>query len=321
MKNQELNLLYIFDAIMTEGSVTRAANRLAMTQPAVSNAVARMRDIWKDPLFIKSGRQIEPTAFALSLWDQVREPMHYLANAVNGSDFNPAESRRKFRVALSDSGVDMFWLPLIQHLADVAPMVDLYAAPFSLHGTIDQLREAQVDLAVGPLTHHDRSLHSTLLYETRYILAMGKHHPLAQKGQVTLEEFLAARHLLVTTSGHATGVVDQVLHRHGLRRRVAVTVNHFSAAPKLLINTDLIAVVPQFVAGGTKYRSELWLSEPPVEVEPTPVYVIWHSRHDRDPGLVWMREQLETIASRQLRECTHCACTDMEEGKELATLM
>ncbi len=319
MKNQELNLLYIFDAIMTEGSVTRAANRLAMTQPAVSNAVARMRDVWKDPLFIKSGRQIEPTAFALSLWDQVKEPMYYLANAVNSSDFDPAESRRKFRIALSDSGVDMFWLPLIQHLAEVAPMVDLYAAPFTMLGAVDQLREAQVDLAVGPMTHHDRSLHSTVLFETRYILAMGKHHPLAQKGEVTLEEFLAARHLLVTTSGNTAGFVDQALQRQGLRRRVAVTVNHFSAAPKLLINTDLIAVVPQFVAGGTQYRSDLWLTEPPVEVEPSPVYLIWHARHDRDPGLTWMREQLEVIANRQLQKC--CACIQSNVTEELATLM
>ena len=93
MKSQELTLLYVFDAIMTEASVSRAANRLGMTQPAVSNAISRMRDVWQDPIFIKKGRQIEPTAFALGLWEQVREPVNLLSEAVGSSAFEPARSR------------------------------------------------------------------------------------------------------------------------------------------------------------------------------------------------------------------------------------
>lgn len=320
MKNQELNLLFVFDAIMTEGSVTRAADRLAMTQPAVSNAVARMRDIWKDPLFVKKGRQIEPTSFAMSLWEQVRGPMHDLANAVDASAFDPAQSRRKFRIALGDAMVDLFWLPLVCAVSRTAPQVDIYSVPFTLEGAINELREAHVDLAMGPMDHHDRSLRSIWLFESRYVLAMRKDHPLAGK-PVSLEDFLAARQLLVTTSGDTTGYMDRALQQQGLKRRVAVTVNHFSAVPKLLTHSDLIAVVPHVVAGGTQFRAELWLSDPPIEVDPTPIYLIWHTRHDRDPALIWMRQLVEQTVREQWNKCTHCIEQAPLNGEDLATLM
>lgn len=320
MKNQELTLLYVFDAIMTEGSVTRAADRLAMTQPAVSNAVARMRDVWKDPLFVKKGRQIEPTSFALNLWEQVRGPMHHLSTAVDASHFDPTDSRRKFRICLGDALVDLFWLPLMTRVGKTAPGVDLYSMPFTLDGAINQLREAHVDLAMGPMDHHDRSLRSVWLFESGYTLAMRKDHPLAGR-PVSLDDFLAARQLLVTTSGNTFGFVDHALQRQGLSRRVAVTVNHFSAVPKLLTNSDLIAVVPRIVAGGTQFRSELWLTEPPLEVESKPIYLIWHTRHDNDPGLTWMRQLVEETVKFQWNKCTHCAKEGLREEEDLETLM
>ncbi|TND06339.1 MAG: nahR [Gammaproteobacteria bacterium] len=285
MKSQELTLLYVFDAIMTEVSVTRAADRLGMTQPAVSNAIARMRDFWQDPLFVKKGRQIEPTAFALSLWEQVHDPMHRLSAAVESSVFEPAESRRKFRVALTDLSVDMYWLPLMSKVARLAPMVDLYAVPFTQAGAVNQLRDASIDLALGPRGQPDRSLRSSFLFEGHFKLVMRKDHPLAGK-PVSMPDFLAARHLLVSRSGEARGHVDRALQREGLRRRVAVTVNHFAAVPGLLTHSDLIAMVPRRLADSSPFHSELWVTDSPVAIDPTPVYLMWHARLDRDPGLI-----------------------------------
>lgn len=306
MNPQELTLLHLFDAIMTEGSITRAADRLAMTQPAVSNAVARMRERWQDPLFVKKGRSIEPTSFALNLWEQVRAPMHDLASALDASHFEPATSRRQFRIALGDAMLDLCWLPLVKQLALQAPNVDLYSLPFTLKGAITQLREANVDLAIGPLDYHDRSLRSVPLFESHYRLAMRADHALAQRA-ITLDEFVAARHLRVTTSGDASGTVDRALEQLGFARRVAVTVNHFSAVPKLLLQTDLIAVLPQIVAGATEFASQLWLTAPPFDVPPTPIYLIWHTRHDRDPGLLWLRKLIEQIVAQQCDLCGNCA--------------
>lgn len=143
MKSQELTLLQVFDAIMTEGSVTRAGQRLAMSQPAVSNAIARMRDIWKDPVFVKKGRQIEPTAFAQSLWAQVRDPMQQLSSALESRGFDPAQSHRQFRIAIADLSVDLYWLPFSCQVAALAPDVDLYAVTYTRMGVIEQLRECR----------------------------------------------------------------------------------------------------------------------------------------------------------------------------------
>ncbi|MDP1930801.1 MAG: LysR family transcriptional regulator [Gammaproteobacteria bacterium] len=294
MRSQELTLLHVFNAIMIEGSVTRAADLLGMTQPAVSNAIARMRDHWQDPLFIKHGRQIQPTAFASSLWEQVRDPIQQLSASVESSVFVPAESRRKFRIAMTDLSVDLFWLPLMTEVARLAPLVDLYAVPFTQIGAVDLLREARIDLALGPQGEQDRSLRSSFLYESAFKLVMRRDHPLAGRA-VSMEDFLAARHLLVSRTGEAQGNVDRALQREGLKRRVATTVNHFSVVPKLLTGTDMIAVVPHRIAESPQFNSELWVTDSPICVEPRDIYLIWHARLDRDPGLAWLRKLLETV--------------------------
>lgn len=130
MKTQELQLLYVLDAIMTERSVTRAADRLAMTQPAVSNAISRMRQIWNDPLFVRKGRNIEPTSYTLSLWDLVSDPMFALINAVSATQFDPGTSKRRFRIAVTDMFVELVWPQLIELLEREAPGVDVHAVPF-----------------------------------------------------------------------------------------------------------------------------------------------------------------------------------------------
>jgi DNA-binding transcriptional LysR family regulator len=306
MKSQELTLLQVFDAIMTEGSVTRAGQRLAMSQPAVSNAIARMRDIWKDPVFVKKGRQIEPTAFAQSLWAQVRDPMQQLSSALESRGFDPAQSHRQFRIAIADLSVDLYWLPFSCQVAALAPDVDLYAVPYTRMGVIEQLREARIDIGLGPLSQHDRSLRSIPLYQNTYKLVMRKDHPLAGKA-ITMDDFLAAKHLLVSQSGDPRGNVDQALQRLEKRRRVAMTVNHFSAVPKLLLNSDLIAVVPQMVAGGPQFGSDLWITDPPLDIEASPVYLVWHTRLDRDLGLIWLRNLLEKVVQEEWAKCSHCA--------------
>jgi DNA-binding transcriptional LysR family regulator len=294
MKTQELQLLYIFDAIMTERSVTRAADRLAMTQPAVSNAISRMRQIWNDPLFVRKGRNIEPTSYALSLWDQVNGHMFALTNAVSATQFDPGTSKRKFRIAATDMIVELIWRQLIELLEREAPGVDVHAVPYTPEGTHDDLREAHVDLAVGMLNQHDHSLRSKWLFEGGYVLAMRADHPLAGR-PITLDEFLNARHLLVTMSGDAHGFVDSYLVQKGQSRRIAATVNHFSIVPQVLRESNLIVAVPELISQDCGFVNGLWMGELPFNVDPTSLYLIWHARHDRDPGIVWLREHVEEL--------------------------
>ncbi|MBU2955946.1 LysR family transcriptional regulator [Marinobacter sp. F3R08] len=298
MKNQELNLLHVFSTIMTEGSITRAADRLGMTQPAVSNVVSRMRTSWKDPIFVKRGRQVEPTSYAQSLWDQIRNPLHELSNAVNSTRFSPGESRRTFRVAVTDLMLEMIWQPLVCELQHSAPGIDLHAVPFSPATAANQLRDASVDFVIGFFEQHDHSLRSHWLFDTGYVLAMRSGHALSGQ-EVDLDSFLDAQHLLATMSGEAHGVVDDTLQSRGLERRVAVTVNHFSAVPNLLRKSDLIATIPEVITGDCEFCSGLSINDLPIDVEPTSLYLAWHTRHDRDPGIIWIRNLMERVA----KEC------------------
>lgn len=313
MKNQEMHLLYVFDAIMTERSVTLAAERLAMTQPAVSNAVARMRQAWNDPLFVRKGRQIEPTSYAFSLWDRIRSPIHELSTAVDSMYFEPAQARRAYRIAVTDVIVDMIWRDLAEILERVAPEVDLHAVPFTPDGTYEDLREANVDLAIGLITQHDQSLRSVWLFQGRYQLAMRSDHDLAGK-PVNLGEFIDARHLLVSLSGEAHGAVDSYLDQRGLNRRIAVTVNDFVGVPKLLQRTNLICTIPDILGGYEEFNNGLWVSPLPFELDPVNFYLIWHARHDRDLGIVWIRELIETLLKE--RHSSIVASCDSSEVAE-----
>lgn len=301
MKTQELQLIYIFDAIMTERSVTRAAERLSMTQPAVSNAVSRMRDIWKDPLFVRNGRNIEPTSYALSLWDQVTDPISTLSSAVSATKFDPNTSRRRFRVAVTDVIVEMLWSPLIELLEREAPGVDLHAVPYSRDRTHDDLREAHIDLAVGGLIQHDHSVRSSWLLETGYVLAMRSEHPLAGR-PITMEEYLNARHLLVTLSGDAHGSIDRYLDQKAQSRRIVATVNHFSMVGQMLRETNLIAAVPELAIQNGDFGTGLWLGNLPLKVDQTSLYLVWHGRHDRDPGVIWIRDHIERLLRERWQE-------------------
>ncbi|WP_308318748.1 LysR substrate-binding domain-containing protein [Marinobacter liaoningensis] len=156
------------------------------------------------------------------------------------------------------------------------------------------LREANVDLVIGVLAEPDHSLRSVWLFDTGYVLAMREDHPLGLT-DIDLDEFLAARHLLATMSGDAHGVVDSALSKQGLERRVVATVNHFSAVPDLLRKSDLVAAIPEVITGDCDFCSGLVTRDLPIDVDPTSLYLAWHARHDRDPGVIWLRDKVKQI--------------------------
>jgi len=292
MRPQELNLLVIFDTIMTEKSITRAAERLSMTQPAVSNAVARMRANWKDDLFVKDGRNIQPTTYAKNLWDQIRGPLHDINKAVEPGTFDPKTAKRTFRVAVADIVVDTVWLDMRQLFEKEAPGINLHAVPYTIVNTEKILEDADVDLVVSATLPMPGRILSTHLFDSYHLCVMRKDHPLA-KSNLSIEEFAAADHLLISLSGDSYGPTDQALQQLGLSRRVAFTVNHFASAAPLIMNSDLISILPcgaihKYVASG-----KLSVTKPPVEIPPTAVSMLWHKRQDQDAGLKWLRQHIE----------------------------
>ena len=296
MRPQDLNLLMVFDAIMTERSITRAADRLAMTQPAVSNAVSRMRVAWKDEVFVKQGRNIQPTLYAQNLWNQIKDPILHLSEAIDPQSFEPAKERRTFRVAVADIIAEMLMVPLRQLLEREAPNINIHLIPYTIVNAQQVLEDAEVDLVVGALATMPGEIRNDLLFQTFYVCAMRPGHPLAKR-DMSVEEFAAANHLLVSLSGDTTGFTDTALAQHGLSRRIACSVNQFSLVPSLLTTSDLIAVVPCGVVVDEVINGTLVATCPPLDMAPTSVSIMWHKRQDKDAGMQWIRQHIKAIVS------------------------
>ncbi|WJG08815.1 LysR family transcriptional regulator [Aliiglaciecola sp. LCG003] len=294
MRPQDLNLLMVFDAIMTEKSITRAADRLSMTQPAVSNSVSRMRTAWKDEVFVKDGRNIQPTIYAQNLWEKIKLPLSSLSDAVDPKVFDPATARRTFRIASADIVADTAWAHLRKIIEQEAPHINIHAIPYTIVNADKVLDDAEVDLVIGDASGTSSTFRSEFLFTPSFLCVMRLGHPLA-KQKLGLHEFANADHLLVSLSGDTTGVTDQVLMQHGLSRRVALTVNHFSSVAKLVQNSNLICVVPTAAVYEAILDEKIAATRPPIDIPPNQISMIWHKRQDRDEGLAWLRQHLKQI--------------------------
>ncbi|OMH25542.1 LysR family transcriptional regulator [Motiliproteus sp. MSK22-1] len=302
MSNVDLNLLVVFDAIMTEQSITNAANRIGMTQPAVSNAVARMRLVWKDPLFVKQGRGIRPTPYAENLWQHIRNPLLEIRQVTSESSFDPASSERVFRVGVPEHPVDMIWLPLRRVMETQAPNISIHSVP-THRNTEELLLDASIDLAVHYYEGHHKQIRSSWLFSNRLVCVVRTDHPLLHSldsnGILPLDQYLQADHLMVSLSGEAQGIVDNILAQQGLKRRIAMTINYFSLIPPILKDSNLVCVTPQSVVARAIRAKELVLVPLSFEIEPVPISLLWHSRQDRDPGNIWMRQLISQFANAE----------------------
>lgn len=268
--------------------MTKAADRLALTQSAVSNAVARMRLVWKDPLFIRDGRGIKPSSKAQAMWLEIQEPLAAIRLATATAQFEPATSSQKFRLAVSDYLSSALWPLLRQHIEQHAPNVSLYAVPYTSQSTHRQLSENEIDISFGALAHMGAEIRLQNVFSEGWVCAMRHDHPLA-KGPMTLKDFLAADHLLVSLSGNPIGAIDTALERIGARRKVAVTLNSFGGVPSLLLASNLVCVLPAGVIRTHALKQEIQTLALPFDIPPFHCQIAWHVRNDRDTGHRWMR--------------------------------
>lgn len=297
MRPQELSLLVVFNAIMREGSITQAAEHLSMTQPAVSNAVARMRVMWKDEVFIRHGRNIQPTMFSTNLWTKVRTPLRELSNAIDPVIFDPSTSTRTFHIGAADLLIELAWPDLRKVIEAQSPNVNIYAHPYMINNGSQMLADSEVDLTIGAFgMMASENFGTEFLYQTRLICIMRQGHPLQNK-KLTLEKFTQAEHLLVSLSGDTQGPTDRELAKQGLTRRVAMTVNHFSAVAQIIRSTDLITVIPAHAVMSDLSDGLLHACHPPIELEPVSIRGFWHKRQEADPGLIWLRKQVRLIVT------------------------
>lgn len=294
MRPHELKLLVIFDVIMTEKSITQAAERLSMTQPAVSNAVSRMRVLWQDKLFVPDGRRIQPTTYANNLWGKVRDSLHNINQAIEPEEFEASSAKRTFRVALPDIALDALWLDLRKLFEKQAPGLNLHAVPYTIACTKPILDAADVDLVIGQSNRSLENICTEHLFNTSYVCVMRKDHPLSQK-PLTVEEFSLAQHLLVSLSGDIASPTDQALQQLGLARRIAFTVNNFSSAVPIIKESDLIAILPTDLVHQHLACGALAIVHPPLDIPHSSISMLWHKRQSADKGLIWLRKHIKQI--------------------------
>lgn len=294
----DLNLLRIFDAVMAEHSVTRAANALHMTQPAVSNALNRLRYELDDPLFVKAPGGVSPTPRAQLIWPVIRDALMRISDVLHNNDFDPASSEVAFRIAMSDYVASQAVHPLFfaQHL--IAPGVRIHLRPFAQEAVAIELERGELEMAAGVYTSLTPSLRTLPLETLQYACALRKGHPLLGAASISMEQFLNARHLSVSLRG-AAAMIDRELAAFGYQRNTFLTVNQYALIPELLAKSDLISIVPAATILNSPYSDKLTIISPPFHFQPQTVNLIWHERSDQLQAHRWMRDEiLRAVNSR-----------------------
>ena len=305
----DLNLLRIFDEVMAERSLTRAARNLNLTQPAVSNALRRLRETLGDELVQRSGQGMAPTTRALAIWPTVREALAQLEQSLAPSEFIAAQAKTSFVLAMADATAAELMPGLVDMLETDAPGVTLRVVPLTTRDPRGLLDQEKCDLAVGffPSVLADLTAHSQSeqplpfahqrLYDGQYVCVMRKDHPLARQA-LSLEDFCQARHMLVSFSGRPYGFIDEALAALGRRRHIVLTVNQFFTAGRVVARSNLLTVLPRHFISVTGIADQLSLQPLPFEVPSVHVDALWHRRSQLRASHQWLRRAVQSAAAR-----------------------
>ena len=311
----DLNLLRVFAAVMVERNVTRAAAQLAMTQPAVSNALRRLREATGDELFVTVPSGVVPTAHAAGMWPHVEAALQRLSQALDPQGFDPTRDPRSFTMAMADATATVLMPAFIDTLLRERALTDVRVLPLSSRDPRPQLEQGAADVAVGFFPDVASALaaegpRATIaidpLYSCEYVVVMRRDHPLATRPGLSLADYCAARHVRVSFAGRPRGFVDEALAREGRERRVMLTVNQFSTAARVVHESDLLTVLPLSFVPASGLAEGLAVRPFPGTLPPIEVSLLWHRRHERDAAQRWLRQTFAASA-RALDACAIAA--------------
>ena len=288
----DLNLFVVLEAIYREGNITRAGHQLNLTQPAISHALKRLRDLLRDPLFVRQGLHMVPTPFTRNMIGQVRQALQLLeVNLHESRSFVPQHARRSFHLSLWEYTEALILPALVQRLLLTAPGMNISTSRVKRRDLEAELARGSVDLAVEiPMTMSDRIRSKQLLRESFVVMAR-KGHP-GIRHELDLGTYLAQRHVQVSSRRHGPSLVDVELTRRGLRRQVFLRMQHNSAASRVVSKTDMLLTIPRQQAslvnlGSLNRVYPFPLPEPHLEV-----HLYWHESVENDPANRWLRDEL-----------------------------
>jgi DNA-binding transcriptional LysR family regulator len=288
LRRLDLNLLVTLDVLLAEQNVTRAAQRLHFSQPSVSVHLAKLREIFNDPLLLPGARGMRPTARAESLREPLREALMSLERAVSPEEaFDPATAGNTWRIAATDYTESTVLLPALSGLRAAAPHTRIAVLELMPPQLAKQAENGEIDLTFHISAPDDANFHQQALFTESYVLVGRKDHP-RLKRRPTLAQFCALEHVIVSPDGGGfTGPTDAALAALGMKRRVALSVPHFLFVRSVLETTDLVAVQPLRLV---KDWRDMRITAPPVDVPGYEMSMYWHERVHRDPAHRWLRE-------------------------------
>jgi DNA-binding transcriptional LysR family regulator len=289
LSDVDLNQLVLFQQLMVERSVSKVAERLDLTQPAVSNTLAKLRRQFGDDLFVRTPTGMMPTPFA----EQLAEPIGYALGMIHSglnqhSRFDPASVKRSFTIGMTDIGEIVFLPALVERLRQEAPGVALSTVRTTATNLRDDMEAGKVDLAIGPLPQLKAGFFQRRLFQQRYVCLFRKGHVLDRK-RVSLADFKAAEHLIIVSAGTGHGKVDDLIRRAGVDRTVRLTIPHYVSVGHLLQRSDMLATVTERLAESLVEPFTLTFRPHPVELPEIAINVFWHAKVHRSPAHQWLR--------------------------------
>ena len=304
----DLNLMQVFDALMHESNLTRAGFRLGLSQPTMSHALAKLRKLTGNQLFVRVPSGMEPTDFALRIAPSVTEGLKLLIGAVEGDGpFNPSRCDRTFQILMSDIG-ELVYLPrLLNRLAQVAPNLDLRVIQLPREAYQDALARGEADLAIGFLPALKTGVYQQRLFTDNHICLVRADHPSIKKS-LSLSQFCNQSHVVIEPpgsrlSGHSvqtstTSLLERHLSTLGITRRVLLRVPHFTVVPAIVQQTDLITTLPSYVLSYTRNLPNLKTFKLPFAVPSYEIKQFWHERNHKDPANRWLRAVVSELFTK-----------------------
>lgn len=301
LRRLDLNLLLVFDTVYSTRSNTKAADKLGLTQSAVSNALRRLREHLDDPLFVRQGQDFVPTGEANRLAPVVRDALKAIEETIGGENtFDPVESNRTFKLVMPDS-IEATVLPLIlARVSDNGYGITIQTAPLFGIDTTEALHSKEIDLAFLPHTVHTAGLKSAYLFDEDPCIVLRKDHPVyGEREAFTLADMSKAKVVTLTEEVRRLTHIESEMQAKGIERRIICTVSRLWSIPHIVSSTDLVAALPKTMAEAIKDIYGLKILKLPLERPTQHWHMIWSAELDQDSGLRWLRNQISGILRQQ----------------------
>lgn len=297
LRGLDLNLLVVFDAVIAERNVHRAAERIGLSQPATSNALKRLRLALDDPLFVRSPQGMVPTARAEALAPDVRAALALIeATIARTETFDPRHARRTVNLGMTDFGAAVLLPRIAERLGQYGDGLQLRVPFVDARSYGAMLDDGRIDLAIGLLPEGEARHGREVLFRDSWILLADAANDRV-RDPMDADRYAALDHVVFSPHGEPLTVVDRLLRRQGIRRKAVITVSHFGMMPSLIAGSDRIATISERLAGVYAQSGELKTARLPFLTDRFDVVQVWSRRYERDPALVWIREQMRAAAS------------------------